>query len=44
MNSYKPEGMLIKEISNLEGISTLKGLECALESGKILESEKDVDD
>ena len=39
MNSYKPEGMLIKEISNLEGISTLKGLECALESGKILEAQ-----
>ncbi|MBQ4071301.1 MAG: S1 RNA-binding domain-containing protein [Clostridia bacterium] len=38
MNTYKPEGMLIKEFSNLEYTSTQKGLERALERGAILES------
>ena len=39
MNKYKPEGMLIKEYSNLEYISTKAGLERALECGVILEAE-----
>ena len=39
MNKYLPEGMLIKEFSNLEYISTKAGLERALEVGAILEAE-----
>ena len=39
MNKYGPEGMLIKEYSNLEYISTKAGLERALEVGAILEAE-----
>ena len=38
MNQYKPEGMLIREYSNLEYTSTKKGLERALEGGIILEA------
>ena len=39
MNKYKPEGMLIREYSNLEYISSKAGLERALEGGIILEAE-----
>ena len=39
MNKYGPEGILIKEYSNHEFISTRAGLERALEGGVILESE-----
>ena len=39
MNKYGPEGVLIKEYSNLEYISTRAGLERALETGAILEAE-----
>ncbi len=38
MNSYKPEGALIKDYQNTEFISTRAGLDRALESGKILEA------
>lgn len=38
MNSYKPEGSLIKEYQNIEYISTKGGLEKALENGRILEA------
>ena len=38
MNKYYPEGMLIKEFSNIEYTSTKKGLERALEEGAILEA------
>jgi len=38
MNKYKPEGMLIATSRNQEYISTLEGLERALEKGVILES------
>ena len=38
MNKYLPEGMLLREHTNIEHISSLKGLERALEAGIILES------
>ena len=38
MNQYKPEGMLISSHKNHEYISTVKGLETALEKGIILEA------
>ena len=38
MNSYKPEGSLIKDFQNIEYISTRGGLERALECGRILEA------
>ena len=37
MNQYKPEGMLISTHKNHEYISSIDGLEMALERGKILE-------
>lgn len=39
MNKYGPEGMLIKEYSNLEYTSSKAGLERALDVGAILEAE-----
>ena len=38
MNCYSPEGLLIKNYKNLEYISSLQGLEKALERGVILEA------
>ncbi len=38
MNSYKPEGTLIKDYQNIEYTSTRAGLERALDTGKILEA------
>lgn len=37
-NLYKPEGLLIQTSENRESISTITGLERALQQGKILES------
>ena len=37
MNRYRPEGTLIATYENREAVSSLSGLERAMQSGRILE-------